>query len=64
MGKPAGKIELAWYRINGAAPWGYIFLAAFLVALLGAGLADILTGTSGNGDTSSCPRGISINDNC
>lgn len=64
MGKSAGKIELAWYRINGAAPWGYVFLAAFLVVLLGAALADILGGTSGNGETYSCPRGMSINDNC
>lgn len=34
MGKSAGKIELAWYRINGAAPWGYVFVAAFLVVIM------------------------------
>ncbi|CAI2936240.1 hypothetical protein [Aminobacter niigataensis] len=34
MGKPAGKLELAWYRINGAAPWGYIFVAMFMAVIM------------------------------
>lgn len=64
MGKSAGKIELAWYRINGAAPWGYIFLALFFVGVIGLAVADLTVGISGNGENYSCRRGMSLDDNC
>lgn len=66
MGKSAGKIELAWYRINGAAPWGYVFLAIFLAALLFlvvAGATGLMPTKWGPGGDCG-PRGMTLADNC
>ncbi len=51
MGKPAGRIELAWLHTRTAAPWEAIFFVAFIVAILGyvvaaaLGIAPTPTGT-------------------
>lgn len=66
MGKPAGKLELAWYRINGAAPWGYIFLAMFFAAflcLIVAGATGLMPAKWGPGGDCG-PRGMTLVDDC
>ncbi|WP_159091560.1 hypothetical protein [Aminobacter sp. MSH1] len=55
---------MAWLHLKDAAPWGWIFLGSFVCLLVLAGIADLTLGTSGNGEDYSCPRGMSLNDNC
>lgn len=66
MGKPAGKVELAWLHLKDAAPWGWMFFGAFmcvLVLVLLAGAAGVIPTKFGPGGDCG-PRGMTLADTC
>jgi hypothetical protein len=66
VGKKAGKVELAWYRLQEAAPWGHIVGFGLLIFFVGYTLAAVtgIVPVKFGPDGGCGPRGMTLADDC